>query len=75
MESCIINPKQEVWVKTVINSLYWLSKNWKLENTSGLDCFDTWEGDFSIAGTRQGFPISLNAYVNPNLPKNQEFVE
>ena len=28
------------------------------------------DGNFSIAGTRQAFPISLNAYVDPHLIKN-----
>jgi len=75
MESCIIDPKQEVCIETEIlipYVEYLKAGNWRLiPNWIVL----TIEGDFSIAGTRQAFPLSLNAYVNPNLFKNQEFVE
>jgi LEA14-like dessication related protein len=75
MEPCTIKPKEEVCVKTEIlipYIEYLRSGNWRL--------IPKWivltiEGDFAIAGTRQVFPISLNAYVNPNLFKNQEFSE
>ena len=75
MEPCTIKPKDEVCVKTEIlipYIKYLRSGDWRL--------IPDWivltiEGDFAIAGTRQAFPISLNAYVNPNLFKNQEFVE
>jgi len=75
MESCIIDPKKEVCIKSEILIPYFtylkagnfrLVPNWIVL---------TIEGDFAIAGTRQAFPISLNAYVNPNLLKNQEFKE
>ena len=75
MDSCIIYPKQEVCIETEILIPYFdylKAGNWRLiPNWIVL----TIECDFSIAGTRQAFPISLNAYVNPNLFKNQEFVE
>jgi len=75
MESCIINPHEEVCIKTqiIIPYLTYLKAgNWKL--------IPDWivltiEGDFAIAGTRQVFPLSLNAYVNPNLFENKEFNE
>ena len=31
------------------------------------------QGEFSIAGTRQAFPISLNAHVDPHLIRNSDF--
>ena len=75
MEPCIIDPHEEVCIKTEILIPYldylkigkWrLIPNWIVL---------TIEGDFAIAGTRQAIPLSLNAYVNPNLFKNQEFTE
>jgi LEA14-like dessication related protein len=75
MEPCMIEPKEEVCVKTEILIPYFdylLAGNWKLiPNWIVL----TIEGDFAIAGTRQSVPLSLNAYVNPNIFKNQEFSE
>jgi LEA14-like dessication related protein len=75
MESCIINPQQEICIKSLILIPYieYLNAgNWKLiPNWIVL----TIEGDLAIAGTRQVFPISLNAFVNPNLFQNQEFSE
>jgi len=75
MESCIINPHKEVCIKTQIlipYLKYLRTGNWKI--------IPDWivltiEGDFALAGTRQAFPLSLNAYVNPNLFKNKEFAE
>lgn len=75
MESCIINPHREVCIQSeiIIPYLKYLrAGSWRL--------IPDWivltiEGDFAIAGTRQAFPISLNAYVNPNLFQNQEFSE
>jgi len=75
MDSCIIDPKEEVCVKTQILIPY--RKYLKAGNRRILPDWIvlTIEGDFAIAGTRQAFPISLNAYVNPNIFKNKEFKE
>jgi len=75
MENCIIDPHQEVCLETEIlipYISYLRAGNWRfLPDWIVL----TIDGDFAIAGTRQAFPISLNAYVNPNLFKNNEFTE
>jgi hypothetical protein len=75
MESCIIDPREEVCIKTQILIPYLTYL--KMGNFRLIPDWIvlTIEGDFSIAGTRQVFPISLNAYVNPNIFKNREFEE
>ena len=75
MESCIIDPKEEVCVKTQIlipYRDYLKAGNWRVLPDWIVLTIDT---DLAIAGTRQAFPVSLNAYVNPNLFKNKEFTE
>jgi len=75
MESCIIDPKKEVCVKTEILIPYikfLKAGDWKI--------LPDWivltiEGDFAIAGTRQAVPLSLNAYVNPNIFQDQIFTK
>ena len=67
MESCTIAPKERICVNTEIvvpyrtflfsGSIRFLP-DWIILNING---------HFSIAGTRQEFPISLNAYVDPTL--------
>jgi len=75
MDSCIIDPREEVCLKTEIFISYidflFAGKFRLLPDWIVL----TIEGDFAIAGTRQAIPLSLNAYVNPNIFKNQEFSE
>jgi len=75
MDSCVANPREEVCVKTEILIPYrdYLKVGtWRLIPNWIVLTIDT---DLAIAGTRQAFPVSLNAYVNPNLFKNQEFTE
>jgi len=67
MEPCIIAPKERICVKTEIVIPYR-----KFLFSSSLRILPKWiilniNGNFSIAGTRQEFPISLNAYVDPTL--------
>jgi hypothetical protein len=70
METCSIAPKNRVCVKTEMTIPYlkfFISGSFKI--------LPDWiilriDGNFSIAGTRQAFPISLNAYVDPHLIKN-----
>jgi len=75
MESCIIDPRKEVCVKSqmLIPYIKYLRLgDWRLVPDW---IVLTIESDFAIAGTRQVFPISLNAYVNPNLFQNKTFSE
>ena len=71
MESCKILPKNRVCVKTVIIIPY------RTYLFSGpIRLLPDWiiltiDGDFSIAGTRQEFPVSLNAYVDPAIFKQK----
>jgi hypothetical protein len=73
MEICTIAPQERICVKTQIiipYSKYLFSGSLKL--------IPDWiilkiEGDFHIAGTKQAFPIALNAYVDPNVIKQKEF--
>lgn len=70
METCSIAPKNRVCVKTEMTIPYL-----KFFLTGSLKILPDWiilriDGNFSIAGTRQAFPISLNAYVDPHLIKN-----
>jgi len=71
MKACIILPKDRVCVKTEIIIPY------RTFLFSGPKLFPDWiilsiDGYFSIAGTRQEFPISLNANVDLNFFKNKE---
>jgi hypothetical protein len=74
MDACKIAPNDRVCVKSeiVIPYLkYLLSKPFRI--------LPDWivlniEGHFSIAGTRQEFPISLNAYVDPTLVREKESI-
>jgi len=74
MESCKILPKDRVCVKTKILIPY------RTYFFSGpVRIFPDWiiltiDGYFSIAGTRQEFPISLNAYVDPTFFKQKESI-
>lgn len=73
MEICNIAPQERICVKTqmiIPYSKYLFSGSFKL--------IPDWiilriEGDFHIAGTKQAFPIALNAYVDPNVIKQKEF--
>jgi hypothetical protein len=72
MESCTITPKERICVNTEIvipyrtflfsGSIRFIP-DWIILNING---------HFSIAGTRQEFPISLNAYVDPTLFRYKE---
>jgi len=75
METCSIAPKNRVCVKTEITIPYL-----KFFLTGSLKLLPDWiilriDGNFSIAGTRQAFPISLNAYVDPHLIKNSSVMD
>lgn len=72
MENCQIAPNNRVCVNTEIVIPYMtyifagplkLLPDWIIL---------TIEGHFSIAGTRQEFPISLNAYVDPTIIREKE---
>jgi len=74
METCTILPKNRVCVKTemIIPYITYLF-------SGPLKLLPDWiiltiEGHFSIAGTRQEFPISLNAYVDPTIIKEKDTV-
>lgn len=74
MENCEITPKETICIKTeiLIPYLKYLASGY-------MKIFPDWiilsiEGNFSIAGTRQAFPISLNAYVDPHFLRDTEFV-
>ncbi len=77
MESCPINPTQRVCVKTELLVPYWRF----FTSGSGQIVPDKLilgiDGDLSIAGTSQTFPISVEAYVDPHLlnPKDMIFEE
>jgi LEA14-like dessication related protein len=72
LDPCIIAPKERICVNTEIVIPYRtflfsgslrLLPEWIVLNING---------NFSIAGTRQEFPISLNAYVDPTLFRFKE---
>jgi LEA14-like dessication related protein len=74
MDPCIIAPKERICVNTEIvipyrtflfSGSFKLLPDWIVLNING---------HFSIAGTRQEFPISLNAYVDPTLFRYKEQV-
>jgi len=73
MDACEIAPRKTICTKTQIRVPYLKF----LFSDSGQFLPD-WiilriEGDFSIAGTRQSFPISVNGFVDPHLLRNSEF--
>lgn len=73
MASCEFKPRQRVCVQTKLLVPYW-----KFFTTgSGQIIPDSLilgiEGDLSIYGTSQRFPISLEAYVDPNILNPSEF--
>jgi hypothetical protein len=73
MEKCYVQAYERVCVKTQIIIPY---LNYLFSGS--LKLIPDWivlriEGDFHIAGTRQAFPIALNAYFDPNLIKQKEF--
>ena len=67
MEVCTIDPRGIICVRTNITIPYF-----KFLTAGKGKILPDWiilriEGDFYIAGTRQSVPISLNAYVDPNV--------
>ena len=75
MERCRVGPKQKICVTTEILLPYT-----KFLFSGAKQILPDWivlriDGDFSIDGTRQSFPISLNGYVDPHLLRNMEFAE
>jgi LEA14-like dessication related protein len=74
MDSCELSPKNTVCVKTQVTIRYI-----KYLTTIVGKILPDWlvikiKGDFSIAGTRQVFPITLNAYVDPNIIIQKELL-
>lgn len=72
MESCVLTPKNTVCVKTQVRISYL-----KYITTIPGKVLPDWlvvkiNGNFSIAGTKQVFPISLNAYIDPNIIKQNK---
>jgi LEA14-like dessication related protein len=74
MDPCQLIPENIVCVKTqiLISYLTYITKmpgkilpDWLVIKI---------HGDFSIAGTRQAFPITLNAYIDPNLINQKELI-
>lgn len=67
MSACQIPSKQEVCVKTEIlmpyRTVLFAEKGQVIPNNLILQI----EGDFSLAGTRQVLPISIEAFVDPHL--------
>ncbi len=75
MERCTVAPKEKICVKTEILLPYT-----KFLFSGAKQILPDWivlriDGDFSIDGTRQSFPISLNGFVDPHLFRNMEFSE
>jgi hypothetical protein len=74
MQACTLPPQKRVCVKTDITIPYrtfFSSGNGKI--------LPDWiilsiEGDFHIAGTRQTVPISLNAFVDPNVFTQKDMI-
>lgn len=77
METCKIKPSQRVCVRTELFVPYWRF----FTSGSGQIIPDKLilgiDGDLSVAGTSQSFPITLEAYVDPHLlnPKDIIFEE
>lgn len=74
MESYEITPKEAVYIKTQILIPY---VNYLFSGS--LRILPDWivlkiSGNFSIAGTRQVIPISLNAYFDPHFLRSSDFV-
>jgi LEA14-like dessication related protein len=74
MDVCNISPHKTICIKTQILIPYLkylfsgsgkLLPDWIILNI---------QGDFSIAGTRQTFPLSISAYVDPHFLRNSEFL-
>ena len=73
MDTCQIAPRNRICVKTQILIPYkkfLLSGSKKILPNFIILRID---GDFSIDGTKQVFPISVNGFVDPHLFKNTEF--
>ena len=67
MDACELYPNNTVCVKTQV-----IIKYIKYFTSIVGKILPDWlvikvRGDFSIAGTRQAFPITLNAYIDPNI--------
>ncbi len=74
MESCELSPKNTVCVRTQVTIPYL-----KYIKTIPGKFLPDWlvikvQGDFSIAGTRQAFPIALNAYVDPAIIRQRDLI-
>jgi LEA14-like dessication related protein len=74
MDSCQISPKNKICIQTEINVPYY-----KFFFSGSSRLLPDWivlriEGDFSIAGTHQAFPISLEGFVDPRILKNVEYL-
>lgn len=74
MDACEISPKNKICVQTEINVPYY-----KFLFSGSIRLLPDWiilriEGDFSIAGTRQTLPISLEGFVDPRILKNIEYL-
>ena len=70
MDPCKFESEKRICVKTNITITY---LKYFMSNPGKL--LPDWiilriEGDFFVAGTRQAFPITLNAYVNPHILKD-----
>jgi len=73
MDSCEIGHEKTVCIKTQMRIPYLtylfsgsgkLLPEWIILNI---------QGDFSIAGTRQAFPLSISAYIDPHFIRNSDF--
>ena len=75
MDACNIPPRQRICSKTEILLPYT-----KFLFSGAGKILPDWivlriDGDFSIDGTKQVFPISINGFVDPHLFKNTEFAD
>ena len=73
MDACEIAPRKTICTKTEIRIPY---LKFLFANSGKI--IPDWiilriEGDFSVADTRQSFPISINGFVDPHLIRNSEF--
>ncbi len=74
MEPCLVHSGERICVKTKIRISYL-----KYLFSNPFKLLPDWiilriEGDFFIAGTRQAIPLALNAYVDPNIISQKQFV-
>ncbi len=74
MDSCEFHSGERICVKTEINIPYidYLS-------SGSFKLIPDWiilriEGNFYIAGTNQSFPLALNAYIDPNVIGENDFI-